>query len=65
MSNLTIKDIAELAGVAKSTVSKYLNGGSVSETTKIKTDPTRGSQTRCVDFALAYTIGHDTVSVGR
>ena len=29
MSNLTIKDIAELAGVAKSTVSKYLNGGSV------------------------------------
>ena len=36
MSNLTIKDIAELAGVAKSTVSKYLNGGSVSEATKIK-----------------------------
>lgn len=36
MNNLTIKDIAELAGVAKSTVSKYLNGGSVSEATKIK-----------------------------
>lgn len=36
MNNLTIKDIAELAGVAKSTVSKYLNGGSVSEATKLK-----------------------------
>ncbi|MGG7059187.1 LacI family DNA-binding transcriptional regulator [Clostridium tertium] len=36
MSNLTIKDIAELAGVAKSTISKYLNGGSVSEETKLK-----------------------------
>src|SRR5690625_110571 len=32
----TIADIANLAGVAKSTVSRYLNGGSVSETTKKK-----------------------------
>ncbi|MCM2534508.1 LacI family DNA-binding transcriptional regulator [Neobacillus pocheonensis] len=30
----TISDIAKLAGVAKSTVSRYLNGGSVSELTK-------------------------------
>ncbi|MEK4027197.1 MULTISPECIES: LacI family DNA-binding transcriptional regulator [Bacillaceae] len=30
----TIADIAKLAGVAKSTVSRYLNGGSVSEKTK-------------------------------
>jgi len=30
----TINDIAELAGVAKSTVSRYLNGGNVSEKTK-------------------------------
>ncbi|OLN22081.1 LacI family transcriptional regulator [Domibacillus antri] len=32
----TIADIARLAGVAKSTVSRYLNGGSVSEETKKK-----------------------------
>lgn len=32
----TIADIAQLAGVAKSTVSRYLNGGSISETTKRK-----------------------------
>ncbi|BCB40638.1 sucrose operon repressor (plasmid) [Bacillus cereus] len=31
-----ISDIAKLAGVAKSTVSRYLNGGSVSEKTKQK-----------------------------
>ncbi|WP_145407840.1 LacI family DNA-binding transcriptional regulator [Paenibacillus xylanexedens] len=30
----TIGDIAKLAGVAKSTVSRYLNGGSISEITK-------------------------------
>ena len=32
----TIADIARLSGVAKSTVSRYLNGGSVSELTKKK-----------------------------
>ncbi|MGG4132279.1 LacI family DNA-binding transcriptional regulator [Paenibacillus illinoisensis] len=32
----TIAEIAELANVAKSTVSRYLNGGSVSETTRKK-----------------------------
>jgi LacI family transcriptional regulator, sucrose operon repressor len=32
----TILDIARLAGVAKSTVSRFLNGGSVGETTKKK-----------------------------
>jgi LacI family transcriptional regulator, sucrose operon repressor len=32
----TISDIARIAGVAKSTVSRYLNGGSVSEETKKK-----------------------------
>ncbi|WP_028592571.1 LacI family DNA-binding transcriptional regulator [Paenibacillus massiliensis] len=32
----TIADIAKLAGVAKSTVSRYLNGGSVSEATKLQ-----------------------------
>ncbi|XOQ14299.1 MAG: LacI family transcriptional regulator [Shouchella clausii] len=32
----TIADIAQLSGVAKSTVSRYLNGGSVSEQTKKK-----------------------------
>ncbi|WP_046175878.1 LacI family DNA-binding transcriptional regulator [Domibacillus indicus] len=32
----TIADIAKIAGVAKSTVSRYLNGGSVSEETKKK-----------------------------
>ena len=35
---LTIKDIAEIAGVAKSTVSRYLNNGKVSEETKEKID---------------------------
>lgn len=34
--NTTINDIAELAGVAKSTVSRYLNGGNVSEKTKAR-----------------------------
>ncbi|MCM3735195.1 LacI family DNA-binding transcriptional regulator [Bacillus cytotoxicus] len=34
--NKTISDIAQIAGVAKSTVSRYLNGGSVSEVTKEK-----------------------------
>ena len=34
--NTTINDIAGLAGVAKSTVSRYLNGGNVSEKTKAK-----------------------------
>lgn len=34
--NLTIKDIAEMAGVAKSTVSRYLNGGKISESTSKK-----------------------------
>jgi len=33
---ITISDIAKLAGVAKSTVSRYLNGGSVSPSTKKK-----------------------------
>ncbi|WP_277873238.1 LacI family DNA-binding transcriptional regulator [Mesobacillus foraminis] len=32
----TIADIAKIAGVAKSTVSRYLNGGSISEPTKRK-----------------------------
>lgn len=32
----TINDIARLAGVAKSTVSRYLNGGNISESTKAK-----------------------------
>ena len=32
----TIADIAQLAGVAKSTVSRYLNGGSISDATKRK-----------------------------
>ncbi len=35
---VTINDIAKMAGVAKSTVSRYLNGGSVSEKTKEKID---------------------------
>lgn len=35
---LTIKEIAKRAGVAKSTVSRYLNGGSVSKKTKKKLD---------------------------
>ncbi|OWA34688.1 LacI family transcriptional regulator [Saccharibacillus sp. O16] len=34
--NKTISDIAQMAGVAKSTVSRYLNGGSVSVKTKQK-----------------------------
>lgn len=34
--NTTINDIARLAGVAKSTVSRYLNGGNVSEKTKAR-----------------------------
>ncbi|WP_160036416.1 LacI family DNA-binding transcriptional regulator [Paenibacillus sp. An7] len=34
--NKTISDIASIAGVAKSTVSRYLNGGSVSENTRRK-----------------------------
>lgn len=33
---VTISDIAKQSGVAKSTVSRFLNGGSVSETTKLK-----------------------------
>lgn len=33
---VNINDIATLAGVAKSTVSRFLNGGSVSEQTKLK-----------------------------
>ncbi|GJM68666.1 hypothetical protein HMSSN036_08820 [Paenibacillus macerans] len=32
----TISDIARMAGVAKSTVSRYLNGGPVSEKTRRK-----------------------------
>lgn len=35
---VTINDIAQQAGVAKSTVSRYLNGGSVSQKTKDKLD---------------------------
>ncbi len=35
---VTINDIAKMAGVAKSTVSRYLNGGSVSQKTKDKID---------------------------
>ena len=35
---VTINDIAKMAGVAKSTVSRYLNGGAVSEKTKAKLD---------------------------
>lgn len=38
MKQVTIKDIAELAGVAKSTVSRYLNGGSVGKATREKLD---------------------------
>lgn len=36
MMKKTISDIAQIAGVAKSTVSRYLNGGSVSDATKRK-----------------------------
>lgn len=36
MDKITINDIAKIAGVAKSTVSRYLNGGNVSEKTKEK-----------------------------
>lgn len=36
MRQLTIKDIAELAGVAKSTVSRYVNNGNVSPETRDK-----------------------------
>ena len=36
MVTVTIKDIAEKAGVAKSTVSRYLNNGYVSEQTRKK-----------------------------
>lgn len=36
MNKITINDIAQIAGVAKSTVSRYLNGGRVSEKTKEK-----------------------------
>ena len=36
MKNVTIKDIAVMAGVAKSTVSRYLNGGHVSDETSQK-----------------------------
>ena len=32
----TIKDIAKMAGVSKSTVSRYLNGGSISKVTREK-----------------------------
>ena len=35
---ITISDIARLAGVAKSTVSRYLNGGAVGEETRLKLD---------------------------
>lgn len=36
MKQVTINDIAKLAGVAKSTVSRYLNGGSVGQATRDK-----------------------------
>jgi LacI family sucrose operon transcriptional repressor len=36
--HITITDIANLAGVGKSTVSRYLNGGSVSKKTRAKLD---------------------------
>ena len=36
MRQVTINDIAKLAGVAKSTVSRYLNGGSVGLVTREK-----------------------------
>ncbi len=36
MRQVTINDIAKLAGVAKSTVSRYLNGGSVGQATREK-----------------------------
>ncbi|KKI89115.1 LacI family transcriptional regulator [Bacillus sp. SA1-12] len=36
VKKMTIAEIAKLAGVAKSTVSRYLNGGSVGEITKLK-----------------------------
>ncbi|TCI43519.1 MULTISPECIES: LacI family DNA-binding transcriptional regulator [unclassified Exiguobacterium] len=36
MKQVTINDIAKLAGVAKSTVSRYLNGGSVGKATREK-----------------------------
>ncbi|MFN3367692.1 MAG: LacI family DNA-binding transcriptional regulator [Exiguobacterium mexicanum] len=36
MKQVTINDIAKLAGVAKSTVSRYLNGGSVGQSTRDK-----------------------------
>ena len=41
---VTIKDIAHKAGVAKSTVSRYLNGGSVSKKTKAKLDALKSSR---------------------
>ena len=34
--SMTISDIAKLSGVAKSTVSRYFNGGSISDKTKKK-----------------------------
>ena len=33
---ITMDDIASMAGVTKSTVSRYFNGGSVKESTRVK-----------------------------
>ncbi|MFX3623638.1 MAG: LacI family DNA-binding transcriptional regulator [Ectobacillus sp.] len=51
----TISDIAHIAGVAKSTVSRYLNGGSVSEKTKKKIERAI-SETGYVPNAFAQSL---------
>jgi transcriptional regulator with XRE-family HTH domain len=57
----TILDIAKLAGVAKSTVSRYLNGGSVGEATKkkIEQDSPIIKTTKPVPIERTYSLGNN------
>ena len=58
---LTIKDIAEIAGVAKSTVSRYLNNGNL-QALRIAEKATQKHNLTLLETALRWVMHHSALN---